>query len=90
MRRAGVLFAYEAEDIKPGWIALVLVLALAVATYLLWRSMNKQLRRIDVPTQQEARDAEARGPQRDGTVELPDGETRAEDGVTEEDKPPGS
>ncbi len=90
MRRAGVLFAYEAEDVKPGWVALALVLALAVATYLLWRSMNKQLRRIDVPTEQEIRDAEAGGPHRDGTGELPDGETHAEEGVTEEDKPPRS
>lgn len=38
------------EDlVKPGWIALLLVLALAVATFLLWRSMNTQIRRIQVP-----------------------------------------
>ena len=34
MRGAGVLFAYEAEDIKPGWVALVLVLQLTVLTAL--------------------------------------------------------
>ena len=51
-----VLAAYDPNDVRPGWIALVLVVALAVATYLLWRSMNKQLRRIDAPTREEVRD----------------------------------
>ncbi len=76
---ASVLFvAYNPEDVKPGWIALVLVIALAVATYLLWRSMNKQLDKIDVPTQQELRDAE------DGT---PDD---LADPARDEDRPPDS
>jgi hypothetical protein len=87
MMGAGVLLAYEAEDIKPGWVALVLVLALAVATFLLWRSMNKQLRRIDVPTRQEIRDAAAAEPQPGDTAERRPGETG--DGA-EEGKPPGS
>ncbi|GAA1129480.1 hypothetical protein GCM10009630_29230 [Kribbella jejuensis] len=34
--------------VKPGWVALLIVLALGVATFLLWRSMAKQLKRIDV------------------------------------------
>jgi hypothetical protein len=34
--------------VKPGWVALLIVLALAAATALLWLSMRKQLRRIDV------------------------------------------
>ncbi|NIK57059.1 hypothetical protein [Kribbella shirazensis] len=34
--------------VKPGWVALLIVLALAVATFLLWRNMGKQLKRIDV------------------------------------------
>ena len=50
---ATLLAAYDPEDIKPGWIALVIVVALAIATFLLWRSMNSQLRRIDVPTRAE-------------------------------------
>jgi hypothetical protein len=53
MTAAHVLAAYDPNDIKPGWIALIVVLALAIATYLLWRSMNTQLRRIDVPTKAE-------------------------------------
>ena len=35
-----------AEDIKPGWIALVTVIALGVATVLLWLSMRKRLGKI--------------------------------------------
>jgi hypothetical protein len=34
--------------VKPGWVALLIVLALAAATVLLWRNMGKQLKRIDV------------------------------------------
>lgn len=47
--------AYEPEDVAPGWIALVIVLLLAIATFLLWRSMNHQLAKIKVPK----RDADA-------------------------------
>ena len=38
----------DPDVVKPGWIALLIVLALAVATFLLWRNMGKQLKRIDV------------------------------------------
>jgi hypothetical protein len=34
--------------VRPGWVALLIVLALGAATVLLWRSMGKQLKRIDV------------------------------------------
>jgi hypothetical protein len=44
-----VLLAYDPNDVKPGWIALILVLVLALATFLLWRSMNTQLGRIKAP-----------------------------------------
>ncbi len=76
-----MVLAYEPENIKPGWVALVVVLALAVATYFLWRSMNKQLDKIDVPTQQEIRDAESGGP----SYPRQEG-----DRPREEDLPPGS
>ena len=36
----------DAADIKPGWVALVLVLLLGVATTLLWLNMRKQLGKI--------------------------------------------
>lgn len=45
----GSLLAYDPNDVRPGWIALVLVMALAVATFLLWRSMNTQMRKIQMP-----------------------------------------
>ena len=41
--------AYDPNNVKPGWIAFGVVMALLVATFLLWRSMNTQLGRIKVP-----------------------------------------
>jgi len=45
-RLAGVDDAPAASEIKPGWVALVIVLALCVATVLLWLNMRKQLGKI--------------------------------------------
>jgi len=39
--------APEPSEIKPGWVALVIVLILCVATALLWLNMRKQLGKID-------------------------------------------
>ena len=36
----------EPDDVKPGWIAGVVVLLLIAATLLLWMNMRKQLRKI--------------------------------------------
>ena len=41
------------EDVRPGWIALITVLLLCSASVLLWFSMRKQLRRIQVPREGE-------------------------------------
>jgi len=49
MTVAAIYLAYDPDDVKPGWIALIIVLLLALATFLLWRSMNTQLGRIKVP-----------------------------------------
>jgi hypothetical protein len=35
------------NSVRPGWIALLIVLGLAVATFLLWRNMGKQMRKIN-------------------------------------------
>ncbi len=43
------LLAYDPSKVKPGWIAFFIVMALVVATFLLWRSMNTQLGKIRVP-----------------------------------------
>lgn len=36
------------EDVTPGWIYALVVIGLFVVTVLLWLSMRKQLKRIDV------------------------------------------
>ena len=46
------------SEVKPGWVALVIVLALCVATALLWLNMRKQLRKINF----EEKDAPPRRP----------------------------
>jgi hypothetical protein len=45
-----VLAEFNPNDVKPGWVALLIVLALCVVTYFLWRSMNAQLRKITIPS----------------------------------------
>jgi hypothetical protein len=54
------LASYDPSDVRPGWIAFWVVIALAIATFLLWRSMNKQLRKINVPPRKSHEDADAR------------------------------
>ena len=80
---------YDPDDVKPGWIALVLVILLAVATFLLWRSMNTQLRRIQAPTQAELRSTgrDAASSRDGGAVSSPDGGPAEEpvDGATPAD-----
>ena len=38
----------EPEDVNPGWIALIVVVALVSVTVLLWLSLRKQLRKVNV------------------------------------------
>jgi hypothetical protein len=37
----------DPNTVRPGWVALLIVLALCGATVLLWRNMGKQLKKID-------------------------------------------
>ena len=37
----------NANQVGPGWIAAVVVLALIIGTFLLWRNMRKQLTKIN-------------------------------------------
>jgi hypothetical protein len=46
----------DPNSVKPGWIALLIVLGLGVVTVLLWRNMGKQLKRIDFDPDAGARD----------------------------------
>jgi hypothetical protein len=41
------LVEIDPNTVKPGWVALLIVLALGGATVLLWRNMGKQLKKID-------------------------------------------
>jgi hypothetical protein len=41
-----VVAAVDPAKVKPGWVAGVIVLLLGLATYLLWRSMNRQLKKV--------------------------------------------
>lgn len=50
----GLVLAYNPNDVKPGWIALFIVLGLCLVTFLLWRSMNRQLRKIKAPPSADA------------------------------------
>ena len=45
---AGAL-AVEDQDVSPGVLGFLVVAALGVATWLLIRSMNRQMRKIDLP-----------------------------------------
>ncbi|MFN8126223.1 MAG: hypothetical protein U0R64_06930 [Candidatus Nanopelagicales bacterium] len=45
--------------VGPGLVGFILFVALGVATYFLWRSMNKQLDRIDIPDDPQARPVNA-------------------------------
>lgn len=48
------------EWVGPGLLGLSVIVLLGVATYLLWRNMNKQIRRVDFDS--ERRDDSGRGP----------------------------
>jgi hypothetical protein len=37
----------DPNTVRPGWVALLIVLALGAATVLLWLNMGKQLKKID-------------------------------------------
>jgi hypothetical protein len=39
--------APDPDEVKPGGLALVIVLLMCAVTFLLWRSMNRQLRKVD-------------------------------------------
>jgi hypothetical protein len=55
----------DPNTVKPGWVALLIILALGAATALLMKNMSKQLKRIDIdPTDGPATPA-------DGTADAP-------------------
>ncbi|WP_219470710.1 hypothetical protein [Nonomuraea rhizosphaerae] len=48
-----------AGDVSPGVLGFIVVALIGVALYLLIKSMNKQISKIEVPSEAEARKAEA-------------------------------
>jgi len=57
-----ILLDIDPNLVKPGWTPLIITLLLAVAMVLLFLSMRRQFRKINVPTEQEYRDREAAAP----------------------------
>jgi hypothetical protein len=55
---AAALLAVPEDKVTPGALGFVIVLALGVALYLLVRSMNKQIARIEAPSEDELRQAD--------------------------------
>jgi hypothetical protein len=49
----------DPNSVRPGWVALLIVLALGAATVLLWRNMGKQLKKIDFDGDNDGADAPA-------------------------------
>jgi hypothetical protein len=49
----------DPNSVRPGWVALLIVLALGAATVLLWRSMGKQLKKIDFDGDHDGADGRA-------------------------------
>ncbi len=58
------LMAINADDVNAGWLAGVLILLLVIGTFLLWRSMNKQLGRINAPHRDEVEPGRPKRPGR--------------------------
>ena len=49
----------DPNSVRPGWVALLIVLALGAATVLLWRNMGKQLKKIDFDGENDSADGPA-------------------------------
>ena len=49
----------DPNSVRPGWVALLIVLALGAATALLVRNMGKQLKKIDFDGENGSADAQA-------------------------------
>lgn len=61
-----LLLSVDADEVKPGLLGLVVVLAMGVALFFLLRSLAKHLRRVDVDRDaREAADEEPPSPEND-------------------------
>jgi hypothetical protein len=79
------------DQVQPGWLGFFVVLALGIVTYLLWRSMNTHLKRVNFdthPSDGEGQADEALGTP-DGSGAEGDGE-QTDDGLPDSTKRPDS
>jgi large-conductance mechanosensitive channel len=53
-----ILGAPSEDQVTPGVLGFLIVVALGVALFLLVRSMNKQIRKIEAPSEEELKQAE--------------------------------
>ena len=74
----------DPNSVRPGWVALLIVLALGAATFLLWRNMAKQLKKIDFDPDAGARD---RAPSDVPPTPAAAAEPKATDKTTDADRP---
>ena len=66
------------ETVRPGLIGLFFFVALFVALYFLWRSMNKQLKKVDAHFAEEAGKPDPSGGPAAAAQDPPAGQTPAE------------
>jgi len=64
-----LLLAVDGGDVTPGLLGFVVIALLGLATYFLIRSMNRQMRRIDLPDEHR----EEGGEGTDGRTDRPEG-----------------
>lgn len=57
-----LLLDVDPNLVKPGWTPLIILIVLAVVMSLLFVSMRRQFRKIDLPTEQELRDQRSAPP----------------------------
>jgi hypothetical protein len=78
----------DPNSVRPGWVALLIVLALGGATFLLWRNMAKQLKKIDFDPDAGARDrAPSDVPPTTSPAPADAAEPKAADKATDADRP---
>jgi hypothetical protein len=63
----------DPNSVRPGWVALLIVLALGAATALLVRNMSKQLKRIDIKDDAAGDPASSGDPASPDSSSSPDG-----------------